>query len=175
MPPRARQSRTTYGPRCAPLLRGMAGDAPDYGQADADCARAEHGRCAPGKRSDWVSATMSTGPPLRSDRDQWSPVWIGNSNRLPEPSRCAESTLCEWAKVARSRTKGSEGLVRDLHGGRIWLGERGSLCLPRRCFCNRGMSERDDRIGELYEAALKKPIGDRLAFVASRAGSDLDL
>jgi TolB-like protein/tetratricopeptide (TPR) repeat protein len=37
------------------------------------------------------------------------------------------------------------------------------------------MSERDDRIGELYEAALKKPIGDRLAFVASRAASDLDL
>jgi hypothetical protein len=56
---------------------------------------------------------MSTGPPLRSDRDQWSPVWIGNSNRLPEPSRCAESTLCRWAKVARSRTQGSEGLPEE--------------------------------------------------------------
>jgi tetratricopeptide (TPR) repeat protein/TolB-like protein len=37
------------------------------------------------------------------------------------------------------------------------------------------MSERDHRIGELYEAALKKPIGERVAFVTSRAGDDLDL
>jgi len=37
------------------------------------------------------------------------------------------------------------------------------------------MSEHNDRLGELYEAALKEPIGERAAFVAARAGGDLEL
>jgi TolB-like protein len=37
------------------------------------------------------------------------------------------------------------------------------------------MTERDTRIRELYEAALKKPIGERPSFVARKAGGDHDL
>ena len=37
------------------------------------------------------------------------------------------------------------------------------------------MTERDTRIRELYEAALKKPIGERPSFVARQAGDDEEL
>src|SRR5687767_4770040 len=37
------------------------------------------------------------------------------------------------------------------------------------------MSGRDDRIRELYEAALKRPIGERAAFVAEHADGDVDV
>ena len=37
------------------------------------------------------------------------------------------------------------------------------------------MTERDTRIRELYEAALKKPIGERASFVERQAGGDLEL
>ncbi len=37
------------------------------------------------------------------------------------------------------------------------------------------MSGRSDRIRELYEAALKRPIGERAAFVAAQTKDDRDL
>ncbi len=37
------------------------------------------------------------------------------------------------------------------------------------------MSKRDDRIRKLYESALKRPIGERAAFVAERSARDDDM
>ena len=37
------------------------------------------------------------------------------------------------------------------------------------------MSGRNDRIRELYEAALKRPIGERAAFVSRNSEGDEDL